>query len=81
MLVADGKITTGENGNLHKNLIAKPYSVSAARSMGRNTVTLMEKLKLLVPSGEKGTFVPNPESLLLMAAQARLTPAAEPAAE
>ncbi|MGN8188701.1 hypothetical protein ACTJLD_22195 [Burkholderia sp. 22088] len=89
VLVADGKITTGENGNLHKNLIAKPYSVSAARSMGRNTVTLMEKLKMLVPSGEKGTFVPNQESLLLMAALAKHggsgaapeAAAAEPAAE
>ncbi|CAG9228546.1 hypothetical protein [Burkholderia vietnamiensis] len=68
VLIADNKITTGENGNLHKNLLAKPYSVSAARSMGRNTVTLMEKLKMLIPSGEKGTFVANPESLLLMAA-------------
>lgn len=68
VLIADNKITTGESGNLHKNLLAKPYSVSAARSMGRNTVTLMEKLKMLVPSGEKGTFVANPESLLLMAA-------------
>ncbi|RQT26013.1 hypothetical protein [Burkholderia contaminans] len=89
VLVADGKITTGENGNLHKNLIAKPYSVSAARSMGRNTVTLMEKLKMLVPSGEKGAFVPNQESLLLMAALAKHggsgsapeAAAAEPAAE
>ncbi|KVH56779.1 hypothetical protein WS89_22640 [Burkholderia sp. MSMB1072] len=89
VLVADGKITTGENGNLHKNLIAKPYSVSAARSMGRNTVTLMEKLKMLMPSGEKGAFSPNPESLLLMAALAKhggsgVAPevaAAEPAGE
>lgn len=26
ILAADGKITTGENGILHKNLLTKPYS-------------------------------------------------------
>jgi hypothetical protein len=65
VLHADGKITTGDNGNLHKNLLTKPYSASAARSMGRNTITVMEKTKMIVASGTKGEYVPNPSSLFL----------------
>jgi hypothetical protein len=65
VLAADGKITTGDNGNLHKNLLAKPYSVSAARAMGRNTVTVMEKTKMIVAGANKGEFLPNPSSLFL----------------
>jgi hypothetical protein len=65
VLHADGKITTGDNGNLHKNLIAKPYSTSAARAMGRNTITVMEKCKMIVASGTKGEYVPNENSLFL----------------
>ncbi|MDP9155321.1 MAG: hypothetical protein M3O74_13835 [Pseudomonadota bacterium] len=81
VLAADGKITTGDNGNLHKNLIAKPYSPSAARAMGRNTVTVMEKTKMIV-AGAKGEYLPNSGSLFLLMAQQNLNPAAvEPAVE
>lgn len=80
VLFADGKITTGDNGNLHKNLLAKPYSASAARAMGRNTVTVMEKTKMVIQSG-KGEFLPNPNSLFLAMAQQMLSPAAEESAE
>ncbi|MEZ2310800.1 hypothetical protein AB6809_29570 [Paraburkholderia sp. RCC_158] len=79
VLAADGKITTGDNGNLHKNLIAKPYSPSAARAMGRNTVTVMEKTKMIVAGATKGEYLPNPASLFLVMAQ-QLT-GAEPVAE
>jgi hypothetical protein len=84
VLAADGKITTGDNGNLHKNLIAKPYSPSAARAMGRNTVTVMEKTKMIVAGANKGEFLPNPSSLFLAMANEMtgLSAAAEePAAE
>jgi hypothetical protein len=79
VLAADGKIQTGDNGNLHKNLLSKPYSPSAARAMGRNTVTVMEKTKMIVQSG-KGEFVPNPSSLFLAMANEMVKPAAGPAA-
>jgi hypothetical protein len=80
VLAADGKIQTGDNGNLHKNLLSKPYSPSAARAMGRNTVTVMEKTKMIVQTG-KGEFVPNPNSLFLMMAQQAMNPASEPLPE
>lgn len=79
VLAADGKITTGDNGNLHKNLIAKPYSPSAARAMGRNTVTVMERTKMIVAGATKGEFLPNPGSLFLVMAQQLM--GTEPAAE
>jgi hypothetical protein len=80
VLAADGKIQTGDNGNLHKNLLSKPYSPSAARAMGRNTVTVMEKTKMIVQTG-KGEFAPNPNSLFLMMAQQAMNPASEPLPE
>jgi len=80
VLAADGKITTGDKGNLHLNLLAKPYSVSAARAMGRNTLTVMEKTKMIV-AGTKGEFLPNPQSLFLAMAQQMLNPASEPLPE
>jgi len=77
-LAADGKLTTGDKGNLHLNLLTKPYSTAAARSMGRNTLTVMEKTKMIVLS-TKGEYLPNPESLFLVMANQKLgTPAVEP---
>lgn len=71
VLSADGKLTTGDNGNLHAALLKKPYSPSAARAMGRNTITLMEKLKVINKTA-KGEFVANPNSLLLANVKAML---------
>lgn len=65
LLKKDGKITTGEKGNLHQALIAHPYSVNAAKAMGGNTLLAMQKLKMLV-AGEKGEWLPNPNSLYLI---------------
>lgn len=62
LLASEGKITVGENGNLHKALIKHPYSPTAARAMGGNTLLAMKLLKVVVP-GEKGEYLPNPESL------------------
>ncbi|WP_087670343.1 hypothetical protein [Caballeronia humi] len=81
VLAADGKITTGDNGNLHKNLIAKPYSPSAARAMGRNTVTIMQKTKMIVAGANKGEFLPNPKSLFLLIAEQNLDPASPAVAD
>jgi len=72
-LHADGKIVTGDKGNFHAALIAKPYAPSAARAMGNNTVNCFRQLKLLVPHAtEKQTYVANPDSLLLAMANEKL---------
>jgi hypothetical protein len=64
VLAEDGKLVSGDKGNLFQTLLAKPYSPSAARAMGNNTLNMMAQLKLVVQS-EKQVYVPNPESLLL----------------
>lgn len=63
VLLKDGKITTGDKGNLHKLLLGR-YSVASAKAMGGNTILAMQKLKMIV--GEKGNWMPNPDSLYLM---------------
>lgn len=80
VLNRDGKITTGKEGNLFLDLLSQTYSAGAARAMGGNTVSMLADLKVLHAT-EKGTFVANPDSLLLMKAQSLLAaPAAAPAA-
>ena len=73
----DGFLTTGNEGNVFKDLIARPYSPASARAMGGNTVSMFADLKVIVADG-KGRFIANPDSLLLMKAQSML--AAAPAA-
>jgi chemotaxis protein histidine kinase CheA len=70
ILKKDGQITTGDKGNLHLNLIARPYSAAAARAMGGNTVNMLKTLKVLV--GEKGVYTPNADSLILMKVNGQL---------
>lgn len=65
LLKNDGHIKTGDKGNLHANLIAKPYSPAAARAMGNNTVAALRDLKLIA-KGADGSYVANPESLMLI---------------
>lgn len=81
VLDRDGFITTGNEGNVFKDLIARPYSPASARAMGGNTIGMYADLKVIVPDG-KGKFVANPHSLLLIKARALLAaaPAAAPVA-
>ena len=65
LLHKDGQLTTGGKGNVITALLAHPYSDSAAKAMGGNTILAMKALKVIVPT-EKGTFVANPDSLILM---------------
>lgn len=65
LLKTDGHITVGEKGNFHQNLLAKPYSVAAARAMGNNTLAAMRDFKVIAKDAE-GKYVANPESLILM---------------
>lgn len=77
LLDREGFLTTGNTGNVMKDLIARPYSIASARAMGSNTVGMFADLKVIIPDG-KGRFVANPDSLLL--AKARSLLAIAPAA-
>lgn len=73
VLARDGFIQTGDKGNFHAALLAKPYSPAAARAMGNNTVHAFRLLQVVV--GEKGRYVANPDSVYLsiLAGQMGLT--------
>lgn len=72
-LVADGELKTGDAGNLHVKLLAKPYSMGSARAQGRNTINMMEVLRVIIKSDtDKQTFKANPNSLILMKVKALL---------
>jgi hypothetical protein len=75
LLHKDGFVTTGNDGNVFKDLVARPYSPGAARAMGGNNIGMLTDLKLIVADG-KGKFVANPDSLLLIKANSMLFPAA-----
>jgi hypothetical protein len=71
VLKDEGHITTGKEGNVMKNLLAKPYSVPSARAMSGNTISMFADLKVIVADG-KGRYVGNPESTLLAKANSML---------
>ena len=71
VLDRDGFIQTGAEGNVIKDLIARPYSIASARAMGGNTIGMYADLKVILADG-KGRFVANPDSLLLAKARSLL---------
>lgn len=71
LLHTEGKLTVGEKGNFHQNLLAKPYSPAAARAMGNNTLAAMRDFKVIAKNAD-GEYVANPESLVLMKVNAML---------
>jgi len=71
VLDRDGYLQTGAEGNVIKDLLARPYSMASARAMGGNTIGVYADLKLIVPDG-KGRFIANPDSLLLAKARSLL---------
>ena len=71
VLARDGEITTGDKGNLHTELLAKPYSVGTCRAQAGQMVSMLPMLKIATKS-EKGKLVANPNSMILMAAKAQL---------
>jgi hypothetical protein len=64
VLKRDGQITTGIEGNFHKELLAKPYSANAAKAMGGNSLLAMRTLKM-INVGEGGKFIANPNSIIM----------------
>ncbi|WP_234725315.1 hypothetical protein [Cupriavidus metallidurans] len=74
VLVRDGSITTGDKGNLMKELDGK-YALSSARAMANNSVLAMKFLRMVVP-GDKQQLVANGDSTLLPVVLQKLEPAA-----
>lgn len=71
VLVKDGRITSGDKGNVQATLLEKPYSIGTARSQANQIFCLFPALKITV-KGEKGVQVPNPDSLILATVKTRL---------
>lgn len=71
VLDRDGYLQTGAEGNVIKDLLARPYSMASARAMGGNTIGMYADLKVILPD-TKGRYVANPDSLLLAKARSLL---------
>lgn len=69
VLVRDGKLTSGDKGNLQIALRDK-YSTGTARSQSNQMFCLFPFLKITVKS--KGEMVPNDESVILALAKTKL---------
>ncbi|MFW6855317.1 hypothetical protein ACODYM_28920 [Burkholderia gladioli] len=65
VLEKDGCITSGDEGNLIKNFLKKPYSIGTARAQASQMFMLLPALKICDRQG--GKMVPNPNSALLPA--------------
>lgn len=70
VLKRDGQLTTGDKGNLQKELI-KHYSIGTTRSQANQVFVLFPFLKITKRT-EKGTQAPNPESTILGVVNAAL---------
>ena len=70
-LIRDGEIISGEKGNLHKELLAKPYSKGTANAQSGQMMAMLPMLKIATKA-DKGKLVLNPNSLVLQAARAQL---------
>lgn len=72
VLARDGHITSGEKGNLHIELLSKPYSVGTCRAQAGQMMALLPMLKIALSNGEKGRLTLNPNSLIAMKLKADL---------
>jgi len=70
VLKKDGELTSGKNGNLQSNLLAKPYSPGTAASQANQMFMLFPLLG--ITQREKGKMVANPDSTVLTVVNARL---------
>ncbi|MBE0438080.1 MAG: hypothetical protein IBX56_20055 [Methylomicrobium sp.] len=59
----DGQLVGGDEGNLVKELLTKPYSLKTARSQGSQMLQLFTALKIGVRTS-RGTLVLNEESII-----------------
>lgn len=74
VLIAEGQLTSGDKGNLHLNLLTKPYSAGTARAQSGQIFSLFPALKIVVKS-ERGIYVANPNSMILETMKAALASA------
>lgn len=63
VLIRDGEITTGSQGNLHKELASKPYSPGTCSAQAGQIACLFPMLG--ITGKEKGKLVANSESVIL----------------
>lgn len=66
----DGALVSGEKGNLHLALLAKPFSKGTANSQGNQMFMLLPELGIAIKT--KGRMEPNPNSALLPAIYSQL---------
>lgn len=71
VLLKDGNLISGEKGNLHVDLLAKPYSVGTARAQSGQIFSLFPQLKI-VNKTDRGVYVANPDSVILQMMKQRL---------
>lgn len=72
VLAKDGHLTSGDKGNLHAELLAKPYSVGTARAQAGQMFAMLPMLKV-VSKEEKGRYTLNPNSMIFDAVKAQLS--------
>ena len=67
VLVKDGYVQMGKQGNLFADLLNKPYSVGTANAQGGQMMQMLPLLKIALPdASNKGRLVANPDSVILM---------------
>lgn len=71
VLLKDGNLISGEKGNLHVDLLAKPYSVGTTRAQSGQIFSLFPQLKI-VNKTDRGVYVANPDSVILQMMKQRL---------
>lgn len=71
VLARDGEITSGEKGNLHAELLSKPYSVLTCKAQAGQMMAMLPMLKIALATS-KGRLVANPDSLILAKVKAEL---------
>jgi hypothetical protein len=71
VLLRDGYIQSGDKGNLHAELLAKPYSVGTCRAQAGQMLQMLPLLKITHSGEEKGKLTLNPSSLIIAQFQAR----------
>lgn len=71
VLLKDGNLISGEKGNLHIDLLAKPYSVGTARAQSGQIFSLFPQLKIVTKS-DRGVYTANPDSVILQMMKQRL---------
>ena len=71
VLIKDGNLISGEKGNLHVDLLAKPYSFGTARAQSGQIFSLFPQLKI-VNKTDRGVYTANPDSVILQAMKQRL---------